>query len=334
MYFILGLSIVMAALLVLNSSASLVASLIWRTFERRVSRGSAARSAQTVLLLRTVPVALGIGGVLFLFGPAYLRHEPRVGHETVGLKLAVVAALSALGIVMALVRGFAAWRATSRLTADWLRTAEPIQFPRLGIPAYQVEHRFPLMAVVGALRPRLFIAKQIFRSLTAEELSAALEHEIGHIMAHDNLKRSVLRACRDMLLIIPCSRHLDEAWAEASEAAADEYAARRDQKVGLNLASALVKIARLIPAGARPTMTAGAFLVGEEGSLGFRARVRRLIQLGNDPNEHPPHTLLVSKLPTLIPIALTLMLLAITAYQPHVLSTVHTVIEHAVYILG
>lgn len=333
MYFILGLSIVLAALLVLHSSASLVASLIWRTFRGRISRGSAANSAQTVLLLRTVPVALGIGGVLFLFAPAYLRHEPRVGHEDVGLKLAVVAAFSALGIVIAVVRGFAAWSATRRLTADWLRNAEPVQIPNLGIPAYQVEHRFPLIAVIGALRPRLFIAKQIFQSLTPDELSAALEHEIGHLMAHDNLKRGVLRACRDMLLIIPCGRHLDQAWAEASEAAADEYAARRGHKVALNLASALVKIARLIPAGARPTMTAGAFLVGEKPSLGFRARVRRLVQLANDPHKQTTHTGLVSQLPKLIPIGLTLLLLVITANQPHVLPTVHSVIEHAVYIL-
>jgi len=332
MYFILGLSIVLATLLVLNNLGSLLASLLWKVFASRISRWSASSSAQTLFLLRTVPMALGIGCVLFLFAPAYLRNEPRVAHEDVSLKLAIVAAFSALGIAIALARGIANCRATARLTADWLRNAEPIHVPNLGIPSYQVEHRFPLIAVVGALRPRLFIAKQIFQSLTPDELAAALEHEIGHVRAHDNLKRGVVRACRDVL-VIPYGRRLDSAWLEASEAAADEYASRRDRRIGLDLASALVKIARLIPSGGRPTMTAGAFFVGEEEGLGFKVRVRRLAQLASVPQQQTTHFGLGSKLPKLISVALTLLIIALVANQRHVLPAIHSVIEQAVYIL-
>ncbi len=331
MFFVLGLSILLAALLVLNSAASLIASLLWKMFGGRITRWSGHRSAQTLFLLRTVPVALGISGVLFLFAPAYLRHEPRVGHEDVSVNLALIATLSAFGIVVAIVRGIATWRSTTRLTAEWLRHAEPIQIPTINVPTYQVEHTFPLIAVVGAFRQRLFIAKQVFQSLTPAELTAALEHETGHILAHDNLKRAVVRACRD-LAIIPGGRSLDRAWLEASEAAADEFAARRGRKIGLDLASALVKIARMIPAGARPTMTAGAFLASEEGALGFRARVRHLVHLADDRQAQSTHAGLIAQLTKLIPVALTLLLVALTS-QSHVLSTIHAVIERAVYIL-
>ena len=330
MYFILGLSIVLATLLVLNNVASLLALLLWRLFAGRISRWSASSSAQTLFLLRTVPVALGIGCVLFLFAPAYLRNEPRVGHEDVSLKLAVLAAFSA--IAFALGRGIASWRATARLTADWLRGAEPVRIANLSIPSYQIEHRFPLIAVVGALRPRLFIAKQIFQSLTSDEMAAAFEHEVGHVMAHDNLKRGVVRACRD-ILIIPCGRRLDNAWLQASEVAADEYAFRSDRRMGLDLASALVKIARLIPAGAKPTMTAGAFLVSEEEGLGFKVRVRRLVQLANAPQQQKTHFGLSSQLPKLIPVAITLLLIALVANQRYVLPAVQSIIEHTVHIL-
>jgi Zn-dependent protease with chaperone function len=333
MYFILGLSIVLAAMLVLNTIASLIASVVWKIFGKRISSWSAASCAQTLFLLRTVPAALGICCVLFLFVPAYLTHEPRYGHEDVSLKLALVAAFSALGIAMAILRGIAAWRATAHLTADWMRNAEPIQISKLDIPAYQFEHRFPLIAVIGALSPRLFIARQIFQTLTPDELSAALEHEAGHIQAYDNLKRGVMRACRDVLLIIPCGRALDSAWFEASEAAADEYAARRGHKIGLDLASAMVKIARQIPFGAKPTMTAGAFLVGGEGNQGFRARVSRLVQIANDPQHLASRPTLLSRVPKWIPVGLVLLFIGITATQPSVLMLVHTVIEHAVYIL-
>lgn len=331
MFFVLGLSILLAALLVLNSAASLIASLLWKIFGDRITRWSGHRSAQTLFLLRTVPVALGIGGVLFLLAPAYLRHEPRVGHEDVSVKLAILASLSAICIAVAVGRGIATWRATTRLTAEWLRNAEPIQIPTVNVPTYQVEHTFPLIAVVGAFRPRLFIAKQVFQSLTPAELTAALEHETGHILAHDNLKRAVVRTCRDLVLI-PGGHGLDRAWLEASEAAADEFAARRSRRIGLDLASALVKIARMIPPGARPAMTAGAFLASEEGALGFRARVRHLVHLADNQQGQTTPAGLISQFPKLIPVALTLLLVALTS-QPHVLSTIHAVIERAVYTL-
>ena len=48
-----------------------------------------------------------------------------------------------------------------------------------------------MVAVVGAFRPRLFIADHVFESLTAEELAATIAHEYGHLAAHDNFKRVV-----------------------------------------------------------------------------------------------------------------------------------------------
>jgi Peptidase family M48 len=334
MFFLLGLSIVLAAMLVLNSIASLVVSLLWNVFGKRIRQWSAANCAQTLFLLRVVPALIGVCCVLFLFAPAYLAHEPREDHEDVSLKLAMVAAFSALGIGMAIFRGVAAWRATSRLTAEWMKDAKPIHIARFNIPAYQVRHKFPLIAVVGALRPRLFVASQIFDMLTPDELAAALEHEAGHIFAYDNLKRGLMRACRDTLLIIPCGRGLDTAWVEASEAAADEYAARGRRKIGLDLASALVKIARSIPFGIRPTTAVGAHLIGgEDAGIGFKERVRRLLQIANDSKGESRGQSWFSRNASWIPVGVALLFMGITATQPHVLSTVHAVIEHAVYIL-
>src|SRR5438093_1171007 len=74
-------------------------------------------------------------------------------------------------------------------------------------------------------RPRLFVAQQLCDALSPVELSAALAHERGHLAARDNLKRALLRACRDVLTIVPAGRTLDRAWAESAEAAADEHAA-------------------------------------------------------------------------------------------------------------
>jgi len=331
MFFVLGLSILLVTLLVLNNAASLVGLLLWKIFRRRIDRLPAHRAAQTLFFLRVLPAVLGIGAVVFLFAPAYLRHEPRVGHEDVSVKLGGLALLSTIVIVVTMVRGLATWRMTRSLTSQWLLHARPIKIKTVRASAYQIDHPFPLIAVVGAFRPRLFIANQIFECLTAAELNAALEHENGHISARDNLKRIVVRACRD-LSFISLGRELDNAWLEASEIAADEFAARQNRAIGLDLASAIVKIARMIPSGARPALTAGAFLAGEESAKGFSARVRRLLNVSSALETKPAKPLVISNLPLMIPATLMLMLFFI-AGESQVLSAIHGVIEHTVHFL-
>jgi Zn-dependent protease with chaperone function len=332
-FFLLGICILLAVMLALNSLASLAASLLWRLLEPRARTWSAGSQASVLCLLRTLPVVGGIAIVALLFAPAYLAHEPRDNHEEITLNLAMVAFFSALGVMLAVVRGIITWRATARLTADWLRNAESITLPGITMPAFRIEHQFPVVAIVGTFRPRLFIANQIFQSLTGDELCAALAHEVGHVIARDNLKRGLIRACRDTLLIIPCGRSLDSAWKEASEGAADEYAAGRDRMVGLDLASALVKIARLVPFGSKPTLPAGAYFVNEEDPSGFKVRVRNLVKLAGSGSSSPPAAL-ISKLPLWVPIAILVVLLAAISIESHVLVLTHGVIEHAVYLLS
>jgi Zn-dependent protease with chaperone function len=333
MYFLLGLSIALAALLTFNSIASLFASLLWRVLGQGAQRFSAASSASIIFLLRIFPIVAGTVCVVMLLAPAYLAHEPRTSHEDISLKLAIIAAASAVGLALALFRVIAAWRATSRLTLAWMCNADPFELPQIGIPAFLIEHPFPVIAIVGMLRPRLFIANKVLTSLTPSELLAAIEHETGHVVAYDNLKRGLMRACRDVLVVVPCGRRLDRAWLEASEAAADEFAAGRGSRTALDLASALVKIARLVPTGVRPAMPVGAFLIEADDSGGVKARVRRLMQLANNGRDSNANGI-VFKIPMWIPIALTVMVAAISATEPHVLASVHWLMEHAVHLLN
>lgn len=330
MYFLLGLSIALAALLTFNSIVSLFASLLWRMLGRRMRRFSAASSASIIFLLRIFPIVVGIVCVAMLLAPAYLAHEPRNNHEDISLKLAIIAAVSGVGLTLALFRGIAAWRATSRLTSAWMRNAEPIELPQIGIPAFRIEHQFPVIAIVGVLRPRLFIANKVLSSLTPSELLAAIEHETGHVVAYDNLKRGLMRACRDVLVVVPCGRRLDRAWLEASEAAADEFAATKGGKTALDLASALVKIARLVPAGIKPAMPAGAFLIESADSGGVKSRVRRLMQLAHS---GPKANGIIFRISLWMPIGLTIVAVAISSTEPHVLASVHWLMEHAVQLL-
>jgi Zn-dependent protease with chaperone function len=277
-YELLGISLALAALLTINALASLATAACWRLLERPLRKRSARTRAEILFAMRVSPPALALIAVGLFLIPAYVGYEPYSTNEVVGAKLAVLAIVSAAGVAFAVWRGFRSWFATHLLLRKWHAVADRIQLTGINIPTFRIPHSFPIIAVVGTIRPRLFIAERVLRTLNEEELTAAIAHEDGHLSARDNFKRSLLRACRDALMIVPCGRSLDRAWAEAAESAADEHAARQNADTALNLASALIEIARMIPAGARPTMPVGAFLLGDETD-GVQARVSRLIDL-------------------------------------------------------
>src|SRR5215510_9893824 len=329
MFELLGICLTLAALLTLNALAALLASALWRMFRDRAEEWPAAARARLLFALRVFPPVIAVVFVGVLLLPAYIAHEPRRAVEPVSLKLGVLAVISAAGLLLALWRGVAAWIATRRLIKDWLRVAEPVRFDQIPIPAYRLRHQFPVIAIVGAIRPKLFIADHLFQSLTPEELAAAIAHESGHLAARDNLKRAALRACRDALAILPCGARLDRAWAEASEAAADEHAARRERAVALDLASALIKIARLVPEGVKPTMPASALLIGD-GADGISLRVRRLACMATPDNVSSGGRVFDSKAWPWACFAAILISAILMATSPSALLAAHRVIEIAV----
>jgi len=333
MFELLGLALLLATLLTFNSLASLVMAGLWRVAGRATSSWTAVSRARLLFSLRTLPALLAFLSVALLLIPSYIVYEPRHTTETVSLKLGLLAFLSATGMAVSIYRGLATNRATAKLTSDWLRQGKSVQIKGIEIEAYQIEHTFPLIAIIGFLRPKLFIASQVLELLTPEEISAAVAHENGHLAARDNLKRGLLQACRDALLIIPSGRLLDKAWSEASEEAADENAARQGNVVALDLASALVKLARKIPLGARPTMPAGVFLLGDEETKGIKSRVRRLIALAAIERRPVSRRDGSTNLLVWVPASMLLATLLVMATSPVLLSRVHALIEHAVFAL-
>jgi beta-lactamase regulating signal transducer with metallopeptidase domain len=149
-----------------------------------------------------------------------------------------------------------------------------VRLPGIALPTYRIAHRWPVVCVVGTLRPRLFVAETVLESCTADELASVLAHETGHVDARDNLKRLLLRMLPDVLPWIPSGRALEKAWETASEAAADARAAGARPGAALDLAAALVRVARLAASGAWVELPARALLDG--GSVA--PRVQRLLE--------------------------------------------------------
>src|SRR6266851_3833280 len=191
MYELLGICLVLAALLTINAFASLAAAAAWRLLERATRNLSAQARAEILFVIRISPAALAVISVVAFLVPSFLVYEPHATTEVVSKKLGVLAVVSAGGVGFALWRGLRSWWATRTLLRKWLASAEQIRLYRVGIPTFRIRHPFPIIAVVGTIRPRLFIAEHVLHTLSDEELIAAIAHECGHLAAGDNLKRSL-----------------------------------------------------------------------------------------------------------------------------------------------
>jgi Zn-dependent protease with chaperone function len=333
MYELLGICLFLAALILVNACASVTAAVVWRLGRPRVKSFSADARADLLFMLRVAAPVLATIAVAIFVIPSYLSYEPRITSETVSKKLAFLAILSAASVAFALWRTIRSWRATAALRNEWLASSQQIQLPGINIPTFRIAHSFPLIGIVGTLRPQLFIADDVLKALSPDELVAAIAHECGHLVARDNLKRTLLQICRDTLFVIPLGRGVDRMWVETAESAADEFAARQSPAMALNLASALVRIAKMVPVGKRAEVPLGAYLVGADETQGVKSRIKRLLEISSNRSIVGESNWLVRMLP---PIALLGLLLtsAVAASNAKVLLTVHTIVERAVSLLS
>jgi Zn-dependent protease with chaperone function len=334
MYEFLGITLVLALLLTINATATAVAGGFGRLCKPWLRKCSARTRAEILFVMRIGPPVIAIIAIAAFMIPSYLAYEPYATKEFVSWKLGGLAAISAIGVGLSIWRGLRSWLATRSLLKNWLISATRIEFDAITVPTFVFQHSFPIIAVVGAIRPRLFIAHQVLESLSEEELAAAIAHEYGHLVAGDNFKRSVMRVSRAALLIIPCGRSLDRAWSDASESAADEYAAQKSSLVALNLASALVRIARLIPKGPRQVMPAAVSAFLSDDSPGVKVRVRRLVELAStEPHLLVSNASVVRFVPWLVLTLIVVVGVTIES-RPQVLAAVHHAVEQVVAVLS
>jgi len=161
----------------------------------------------------------------------------------------------------------------------------------------------------------------VLQSCTREELSSVLAHEVGHVAARDNLKRLVFKLLPDVVSALPSGRALEKQWEGASEAAADARAAGTRPGAALDLAAALVRVARLAARGTWVPLPARALLDGAS----VAPRVERLLEAGPAPRGRARLALAWAALLAL-PVAVLL-----ASEQPSVLRGVHQAAELVVH---
>ena len=262
-----GIAVSLSMFLIIYGMVSLAVVSGWRRAWVYARRLSVRRAANILFALRMLPLITATLITATLTVPSFLLLEPRTIEEPLGGGLLL---LAASGLVLGLVGTVNAGRAfcaASRAVARWTCGARPIE-PRNSVPVLTVAPVCPAMSLTGIVRPRILVSRAAERQLTRDELQAALKHELAHVRRADNLKKLLLR-----FVAFPGMRGLEAAWLESIELAADAttVVTTRD---ALDLASALIKLSRLVPEGAAAGLTVA--LVDRPVSSVY-ARVERLL---------------------------------------------------------
>jgi Zn-dependent protease with chaperone function len=268
-----GLVQALGAHFLVSAILGVAVALLWQ----RVALVSARASVTSwrLFALRLLPAAGGLlASVLVMVG--YVMWEVKVDSETVGPVALTAAAAGLATLLHAATRLQVVITRTVRIRRELAARVEST-LPTRPLPASIIDTTFPVVAIVGLVASRLFVARSVVEACSAEEFDAVLAHECAHARQYDNLRRLAMAASPDLLSVSSEGRALETAWLQAAELAADEIAAAGCQR-GVSLASALVKVARLAAPPVAP-LPASALFRGEP----IAERVHRLL----DPPEAP-----------------------------------------------
>ena len=262
---VMTLIVVLATYGALNLVITAMVSTVWLTWLRRRQL-----SESTLLALRLLPSVGGLCLTLTVCLPAFVRFEPQYGYELPGVLVFTLAALTMVLVAAGAYRGISAALATRALIRRWQALRR--QPSAAGI-ALDVVDAPAVVAVSGFWRPRVLIGRDVARECTDEELALILAHEEAHVRSRDNVKQLLLLISPDLPRVLTVHREVEERWRAASEFAADEYATRQHPEHRVQLATALVKMARLALTTAPQPGVASPLI----GAGGIELRVRRLL---------------------------------------------------------
>lgn len=243
---------------------------------REITEGLKAQERATALFaLRFAPVVGALVFCLFFLLPAWALHEPADSGEVASSRLVLAAALAFVPVLAGLLRGALMFERTRHRLRSWRLAGSPSR--RGDVRLVSVDSEDLALCVGGYFRPAIYASSDLLSKLDADERDAALAHEAAHARALDPLRVLLMAACPDWLGLFKLDAEWRQAFARACEFAADRDAAGGSPARALDLASALLKVARLGAPGASAAALKGAALASAYSSgAELRARVEAL----------------------------------------------------------
>jgi len=262
-----GIAISFSVFVMVYCALSLAVCLSWQRIWQSIQQQPAHRIADFLFALRIFPLLLAAVVTAVFTVPSFLLLEPRSIDEPIG---AIPLALGLCGAGLAIfgvVNATIAMRKASRAVSGWTNGARALK-TEIPVPVLRISPALPAVAATGIVRSRVLLSGAAESVLTADELQAALSHEVAHVRRRDNLKKLLFR-----FVAFPGTCALETAWLEATEMAADDVAISSASEA-LDLAAALIKLSRL--GAIEPPVDLTAALVHSPASI-VNARVERLL---------------------------------------------------------
>jgi Zn-dependent protease with chaperone function len=270
-FYLLAAALCLSVWFLVLLGASAVSQVAYRLGRPWLEFCTPRSRASFLFALRFWPVFLSGVVVLGFALPSFIKFEPHSTGEAVGLKLPALTLAGALVLLAMAFRGVRLLQATAKIQKQWRQAARELSVEGCKLPVYTVDGLPALLSVTGVVRPKVFVAEAVTQVLSAEELSAALAHEMAHVRSLDNLKQFFLKMTRPPAWLDGfLAGEADAGWANTSEVAADQDALDEGASV-LDLSSALVKIGRLQGWASVPRMIASHFVAdGLDSSVQMR----------------------------------------------------------------
>ena len=267
-FWLLALAVTMSSFALFTLGGSALVAWFAPALARRFERYAPASRAALLFRLRMAPEAAGIAVAFGIALPVFVAYEPRESEEGFAMTLVALAAIGLALVAGGAWRAVRAWHSTRLVRRHWESCGRRLDGFDTPLPVFAIDEQFPTVAVVGVMNPALFVAERVLAECTADEVRAMLRHEAAHVTVRDNLKRFLIRASPDVLR---SGGNLDRAWSIAAEEAADAAAVAERPAAAVELAEALIRVARL--ATPRAPELASAFYLG--GNI--ESRIRRLV---------------------------------------------------------
>jgi Zn-dependent protease with chaperone function len=280
-------------------------------------------AARLLLALRLFPAGFALFVVAAICVPSYFRLEPEAASEQVGFPCLAAAFLGAAIWEISMARVLRAFARCVRHLHHCRLMGRSRRLPGEPSPVCIMDHATPFVMLAGIIRTQLVISRSVLRALSAAQLAVVLRHERAHRVSRDNLKRLLVLMAPDILPFVRIFGTLERAWARFTEWAADDHAVSADPRRSVDLAAALVRVARLGSAPPLPQLATSLLAGGQDLGL----RVDRLLRAA--PPCEPPRR----RVPAPAAAAAVLLAAGLGAAlaPPAMFYQVHLFLEHLIH---
>jgi beta-lactamase regulating signal transducer with metallopeptidase domain len=222
---------------------------------------------------------LAAAATLLLAVPSFVLLEPRGMREPIGTVPLVLGLGGILLLFVGIGKAVAALARTDRIISRWSQQAGATDLHAVcsddRVALQRISGAVPPLTAAGILRPSVWLSRAAESVLTERELHCALRHELVHVRRHDNLRKLILR-----FVAFPGMEELESVWSESSEMASDD-AAVASASEALDLATAVIKLSRLLPLAPPPAELTTGLVDSPADSL--QARIERLLAWSEQP---------------------------------------------------